>query len=183
MSIVKSDTAWKDAADAGYIQLWGEVTEDTVATVSLALAALRKRRDVAEITLAINSNGGQAHPMWALIDALQTMPQTVTTIAEGWALSAGLMVYMAGDRRIVSPHARLLFHGGWHSINWEKSREFGEDAERAKAHDYQMAAYMAERSTKRAAFWRKAVDESREMWFTPREALEWGVAHELRGDR
>lgn len=181
MSIVKDDSAWKSAADAGYIQLWGEVTEDTVATVSLALAQLSKRRDLTEITLAINSNGGQAHPMWALIDALHAMPQTVTTIAEGWALSAGLMVFMAGDRRVVAPHTCLLFHGAWHSVNWEKSREFGADAERAKTSDYELAAYMAERTNKRAAFWRKAVDESREMWFTPRDALEWGVAHELRG--
>lgn len=62
------------------------------------------------IRLYINSNGGNAYDALALFDVIKQSKTPVHTIALGWCMSAGLWIYMAGERRFVGEHATLMFH-------------------------------------------------------------------------
>jgi len=69
------------------------------------------RRD---IRFWINSPGGSVPAMLAIMDVMRAIPNDVTTIAVGWAASAGQFLLTAGTpgKRFALPHARILMHQG-----------------------------------------------------------------------
>lgn len=69
------------------------------------------------IYLLINSVGGDLDMMWSLIDAIQTSKTPVVTICMGYAYSAALMVMLAGHKRYIMPHARIMMHDGSASLD------------------------------------------------------------------
>lgn len=65
------------------------------------------------IKLYINSGGGEAHDMWAVIDILLHSKTPVHTYVTGYAMSAALKIFLAGSKRYVSKHSTLLYHQMW----------------------------------------------------------------------
>lgn len=67
------------------------------------------------IMLFINSGGGSAYDSFALADIIKTSKTPVYTVAIGWCMSGGLLIYMAGKKRFVGENATLMFHdvAGW----------------------------------------------------------------------
>ena len=70
----------------------------------LTLAADDPRRD---IRFWINSPGGSVPAMLAIMDVMRAIPNDVTTVAVGWAASAGQFLLTAGTpgKRFALPHA------------------------------------------------------------------------------
>ena len=62
------------------------------------------------IYLFINSNGGNAYDAFALGDIILTSKTPVYTVALGWCMSAGLLIYLFGDKRFVGNYATLMYH-------------------------------------------------------------------------
>lgn len=62
------------------------------------------------IILFINSNGGNAYDSFALADIIKTSKTPVYTVAIGWCMSGGLLIYMAGKKRFIGENATLMFH-------------------------------------------------------------------------
>lgn len=73
------------------------------------LASLSKE----DITLIINTEGGDEYQGMAIYDAIRALKDThVTAIVRGAAQSMGCIVLQAADKRIVSPNSALMFHTG-----------------------------------------------------------------------
>lgn len=62
------------------------------------------------IKLFINSVGGSVTDAFALIDVMAGATVDITTIGVGEICSAALMVFMAGNRRILTPNTMVLSH-------------------------------------------------------------------------
>lgn len=62
------------------------------------------------IYLFINSNGGNAYDAFALGDAIITSKTPVYTVALGWCMSAGFLIYLFGDKRFVGTYSTILYH-------------------------------------------------------------------------
>ena len=62
------------------------------------------------IMLFINTNGGNTYDAYALGDIIKTSKTPVYTIALGWCMSAGLIIYLFGHKRFMGEHATLLYH-------------------------------------------------------------------------
>lgn len=62
------------------------------------------------IYLFINTNGGNAYDAFALGDMIITSKTPVYTVALGWCMSAGLLIYLFGDKRFVGNYATLMYH-------------------------------------------------------------------------
>lgn len=62
------------------------------------------------IMLFINSNGGNAYDAFALGDVIRKSKTPVHTIALGWCMSAGLLIYLFGHKRFMSEYATLMYH-------------------------------------------------------------------------
>lgn len=62
------------------------------------------------LTIYINSEGGDAYAMFKIYDHIKNSPLPIITVVAGYAISAGLIIFLAGDLRKVFPNAILGFH-------------------------------------------------------------------------
>ena len=65
-----------------------------------------------EISLYINSPGGDIYPGLAIYDTMQQLRAPISTIAVGWTASMGTVLLAAGSegRRYALPHATIHMH-------------------------------------------------------------------------
>lgn len=64
------------------------------------------------IKIFINSPGGYLHEGLAVVDAMLMSVTPIYTVCVGLAASAASLIFIAGSRRFMLPHSRLLFHQG-----------------------------------------------------------------------
>lgn len=64
------------------------------------------------ITLYVNSPGGDADSGFAIYDAMKFVSSPIRTICAGLCASAGVIIFMGGDKgeRLCLPHSRFLIH-------------------------------------------------------------------------
>ncbi len=125
-----------------------------------------------EITVHINSNGGELKEGLGIYNVLKE--RNVTTICEGFAASAGSVIFAAGKRRIMQPASLLFIH--------QASMEAGGNAD-----DFQKAADDLRIITDAAvaAYMESGINISSEelhtmlqaeTWITPEDAVRMGFA-------
>lgn len=92
-------------------------------------------KDLAKpITVFINSDGGDIYAAWKVYDHMRYISCPIITVAAGLAFSGGLIIFMAGDKRLMHTHAILRFHEPWRQT---ENPEFPRDsAEANKHHQY-----------------------------------------------
>lgn len=80
--------------------------------------ALRYAPEGQEITIHINSPGGNLNSCLSIINAIEASAANVTTIVDGEASSAAAMIWLAGhEKMIASVHTLVMLHGastGYH---------------------------------------------------------------------
>lgn len=92
------------------IECLGEITPEAVNGLILQLRYLQSEDPEAEITLYINSPGGEVASGLALYDVMQAVRCPVRTVCVGTAASMAALIFAAGKRREMLPHARLMIH-------------------------------------------------------------------------
>lgn len=66
--------------------------------------------DIRPVTVHIQTDGGDVDSGLSIYDALRAFPRPVVTVGHGLVASIGVTVYLAGDRRLVYPHTRMMQH-------------------------------------------------------------------------
>lgn len=74
------------------------------------LLLLDEEDQKSQITLCIHSNGGSVSSGLALYDVLQLIHAPVRTVCLGMAASMGAILFLAGKKREMLPHARIMIH-------------------------------------------------------------------------
>lgn len=107
----------------GEITLEGEIVETMPADMCGAAmsgnyyTSEEFRKDLAaceglkEVTVNINSIGGDLFQGLAIHNALRALPCKVKTVVQGIAASAASIIFCAGDERLVYPGSILMIHG------------------------------------------------------------------------
>ncbi|TYS56431.1 hypothetical protein FZC83_02315 [Rossellomorea marisflavi] len=62
------------------------------------------------IHLHITSYGGSAYDGWQIVSTIENSKTPVYTYVEGYAMSMGLPLFLAGHKRIIGKYASLLYH-------------------------------------------------------------------------
>jgi ATP-dependent Clp protease protease subunit len=91
----------------------GTPIDDTIANLVCAqLLYLESEANDKEISLYINSPGGDITALFAIYDTLQFVNNEVSTFCYGQAASAAAVLLAAGTKgkRFALPHARVLLH-------------------------------------------------------------------------
>lgn len=134
-----------------------------------------------DITVHINSGGGDMYAGIAIYNRLKSLPAKVTTINDGIAASAASLIFMAGDTRKVHAGSNTMIHGAA-SFVWGYYQK--QDAEaimnRLEAHNKAGINIYAERTGKDKDAIRQMVEA--ETWMTGDEAVNEGFAHEVITD-
>ena len=92
------------------IQCVGEINADSVYSLIMQLQHLYREDPEAEITMYINSPGGEVNSGLALYDIMQAIKAPIRTVCVGMAASMASILFAAGDRREILPHAAVMIH-------------------------------------------------------------------------
>lgn len=127
------------------------------------------------ITVHINSNGGEVKEGLGIYNVLKS--RTVTTICEGFAASAGSVIFCAGKTRIMQPASLLFIHQASVTANGN-----ADDFEKM-AEDLRVITSAAVEAYKESGI-TVGDDElmamlRAETWITPEEAVAYGFATQI----
>lgn len=92
------------------IECVGEINADSVNAIIRQVRYLAAQDPEAEITIYINSPGGEVASGLALYDVMKAVPCPIRTVCVGTAASMGAVLFASGDRREMLPHAQVMIH-------------------------------------------------------------------------
>jgi ATP-dependent Clp protease protease subunit len=133
-----------------------------------------------EITLVINSPGGEVHSAFALIDTMKGSAIPVKTVGLGMIASCGLLTFMSGTkgRRVITPNTSILSHQySWGSAGKEhelfaRVREFELSTVRMIEH-YKKCTGLSEKKI------REILLPPEDKWLSAKEAVKYGIADKI----
>ncbi len=159
----------------------GREFDPTLANLIVAqLLHLESEDPEKEISLYINSPGGDGSAMMAIYDAIQYVRPPVSTTCVGMAASAGAVILASGEpgRRRVLPHARVLIHQpslhGGLTGQVTDIEIHARELLRQKQEMHQVLARHTGRSEEQVKD-----DTERDRWMTAEEAVSYGLADEI----
>lgn len=152
---------------------WEEHGDVSAVNLSKKLEALG---DVSKIHVYINSYGGEVAEGLAIYNALRRHKAKVVTYCDGFAASIASVVFMAGDKRIMSEASLLMVHNAW-TVSVGNAAELRKQADdldkitRASIEAYKAHSTLSEEDI-------KALLDA-ETWILPEEAIEYGFATKI----
>ncbi|MCX7491478.1 ATP-dependent Clp protease proteolytic subunit [Corynebacterium sp. P6129] len=167
-----------EASRSPEVLLFGEIGWDTDAS---AFAREIGALDADEITVRVNSPGGDVYDGLAMMEALRGHRARVTCVVEGLAASAASFIAVGGaDRVVMRPSAELMIHEAWGMAMGPAS-----DMEQMRVQLDRMSAKLARIYAEKAGgspeVWRAAME--RESWFSAEEALAVGLVDAVEDAR
>lgn len=164
------------------LELYGDISStswwgDEVTTKEFC-DELKALGDVSEITVRINSGGGDVFAAFAIYSRLKDHPANITVKIDGWAGSAATIVAMAGDKIMIPAAANFMVHNpsmgvlGYYQA--QDLRHFADECDTIK--DSIVNAYALKTGKDKAEI---AAIMSAETWYTGETAVENGFCDEL----
>ena len=92
------------------VECVGEINEESVYSLCRQLRQLQREDPDAEITMFINSTGGEVGSGLALYDVMSGLTCPIRTVCLGTAASMGSILFIAGTKREILPHGRVMIH-------------------------------------------------------------------------
>jgi ATP-dependent Clp protease, protease subunit len=125
------DKVEKDLFKERVIYLNEDISSFTIANIVPLIHSINKEdegKSVEErkpIHLHITSYGGSAYDGWQIVSTIENSKTPVYTFVEGYAMSMGLPIFLAGHKRFLGKYATLLYHelrGGANGTRQEVKR-------------------------------------------------------------
>lgn len=156
----------------------GERQEGQYIAADEFLEDLEEIKEKSNITVHINSGGGDLYAGLAIYNRLKALKGHVTTINDGLAASAASLIFQAGNTRKMNAGSNLMAHGvGGFLFGFYMIEDLEELVTQFKAHNKAIVNVYAEAmgvSYNEA----KSLIKS-ETWLTGQEAIDKGLADEL----
>lgn len=158
------------------IDLTMEVSEMMSAIVIRSLLKMSELNHE-PIEIYLSTYGGDAYAGFAIYDAIRACPCDVSIFVSGKVMSAGVIIFLAGDIRVASTNARFMIHGV-SSETGGKVKDMTVDLAEARYLDNKMLALFTERTKmKNLKFWQKKI-ANQDVYFGTEEAKMYGVVRE-----
>ncbi|MEU5841921.1 ATP-dependent Clp protease proteolytic subunit [Rhodococcus sp. NPDC047139] len=162
------------------LRLTGEVDDEMAERVCSELVLLASADDRRDIVLHINSPGGSVLAGLAIYDTMQLVPNDIATVAFGFAASMGQVLLAAGTKgkRTSLPHSRIMMHqpsAGFAGTAVDIAIQ-AENLEYMKRQSQQILSDATGHSVEEIER-----DSDRDRWFTPEQALEYGIVDAVVG--
>lgn len=144
------------------------------------LMYLERQDSESEITIYINSPGGEVISGLAVYDYISMMKAPVRTVCIGTAASMGAILFLAGRKRQMLPHTRLMIHDPSYShndIGGRKPHEIQHELDKLNETRAALAEIIAEKTG-------KTLEEIYEVtandtYYSAAEAIDFGLATEI----
>ena len=161
----------------------GTPIDDTVANLICAqLLHLESENPDRDISLYINSPGGDINSLFAIYDTMQYIKPDLTTICFGQAASAAAVLLAAGTKgkRLALPHSRILIHQPYAGAEGQVSdiELASREIQRLKTQLEEIIAHHTGQSTEKVHN-----DTDRDFVMTAAEARDYGIIDEVIDSR
>ena len=155
------------------VLLGTQVDEDSANRVCAQILLLADEDPHKDITLAINSPGGDDTAGLAIYDTMNFVPNDVSTLVMGFAASMGQFLACTGapGKRYSLPHARIMMHQPSGGLGGTAA-DIAIQAENLAHTKRTMIRLIAQHSGQSEETISK--DQHRDAWFTAEEARDYG---------
>lgn len=156
------------------------IDDDVANIIQAQLLFLESVDDKADISLYLNTPGGQCSSGLAIYDTMQLIAPKVGTICTGMAASMGAVLLCAGEKgkRAALPHSRVLIHQPLGGAQGQASDILIAAREIEKTRT-ELCGIIASHSGQ--PFEKVMADADRDYWMTSSEALEYGMIDMVLG--
>lgn len=129
-----------------------------------------------EITVRLNSPGGDVFDGIAILNALRSHKATITVYVDGLAASAASFIAMAGDEVVMRRNSEMMIHdaSSFSAGNAGDLRKRADDLDRVSNN---IASIYAERTGGTTEEWRDFM--LAETWYSAQEAVDAGLANRV----
>jgi ATP-dependent Clp protease protease subunit len=154
------------------------VSDDVANVITAQLLFLEAEDPEQDISLYINSPGGDSYAGMAIYDAVQYVKPDVKTICTGMGMSAAAMILCGGapGKRYVLPNAKVMIHQGSGGFRGSPA-----DIKIAAEEILEMTRRMAEIISRHSGQTVERVmkDIDRDRFMAPDEAVAYGLVDEV----
>lgn len=154
------------------------IDDDVANIIQAQLLFLAADDPNADISLYLNTPGGQVSSGLGIYDTMQLINPDVATICTGMAASMGSVLLCAGEKgkRSALPHSRVLIHQPLGGARGQASdiEIAAREILKTKAELYRIISEHSGQSIEKIA-----ADADRDFWMTSQEALEYGMVDEI----
>jgi ATP-dependent Clp protease, protease subunit len=159
------------------VMLTGAIDGALAERICTQLLVLEAEGD-GDIILSLHSPGGEVDAGFAIYDTMQTLRCDVATVCMGFAASMAQFLLCAGakGKRYAYPNSRILLHQPHGAV-----QGFAVDIAIQAEQFTRMRKLMAELTAEHCGqpVQRVLEDGERDRWFTPAEALDYGLIDEI----
>lgn len=175
-ALVKAEVSSTESTEAtlylyGPIDSWGGMWGISAAEVAQALTALPS--GTTDLTVRINSPGGEVFEAVAIMNLLRDHSARVTARVDGIAASAGSFLAVSADELIMGGNTELMIHDAWGLAigNAEDMRGYADMLDKVSN---DIASVYDAKAGGGTPHWREYM--LAESWFSAEEAVELGLA-------
>lgn len=157
----------------------GEFTTFSNKTVEIAIRGLsRMRSEDAKVPVSIyvGSGGGDAFACLYLIDYILSCPFQVKFYGGGLIASAATLLMSVCDERYLFPNTTMMIHEHSFGLNYEKFSDQKIEMKENEVFFEKLCNIYAANSFMDKAFYKSLLGAGRDVWMTPQEAINIGLA-------
>ncbi|MBP5334133.1 MAG: ATP-dependent Clp protease proteolytic subunit [Bacteroidales bacterium] len=154
------------------------IDDDVANIIQAQLLFLAAQDPGADITMYLNTPGGQVTSGLAIYDTLQLVQPEVATVCTGMAASMGSVLLCAGEKgkRSALPHSRVLIHQPLGGAQGQATEILiaAKEIEKTRTELFNIIATHTGQPYEKVA-----ADGERDYWMTAEEALAYGMVDEI----
>ena len=154
------------------------IDDDVANIVTAQLLFLASNDSSSDISLYLNTPGGQVSSGLAIYDTMQLIEPDVATICTGMAASMGSVLLCAGaaGKRSALPHSRVMIHQPLGGAHGQASDILiaAQEIEKIKKELYTIISEHSGQPLEKIY-----ADGDRDFWMTAKEALDYGMVDEI----
>ena len=154
------------------------IDDDVTNIIQAQLLFLASNDDKSDISLYLNTPGGQVHSGLGIYDTMQIIQPDVATICTGMAASMGSVLLCAGapGKRSALKHSRVMIHQPLGGARGQASDILiaAQEIEKTKKELYTIISEHSGQPIEKIY-----ADGDRDFWMTSDEALEYGMIDEI----
>ena len=154
------------------------IDDDVANIIQAQLLLLASNDSHADITMYLNTPGGQVTSGLGIYDTMQLIQPDVATVCTGMAASMGAVLLCAGEKgkRSALPHSRVLVHQPLGGARGQATEILiaAKEIEKTRTELFNIIAQHSGQP-----FEKVARDGERDYWMTAEEALAYGMVDEI----
>lgn len=157
--------------------IWLSDINDKTVDMICGQILYRKKSNIKDLSLFINSDGGEVNAMLTLVNFMENFGVEVNTFCVGRAYSAAAILLLAGKKRYISPNATVMFH----DISYGNGGTF-KDVSIHQQHIHNLREKIKAIISRRTNWTPEQIEKrvfDRDYYLTAEEALAAGVVDEI----